>query len=168
MSNDVNKLNSLKDEATPLSYSRWNTHSSILSSSSSSSNEENGELKQSLKRYGFGSRIVTLTNTDLAENGALPAEMYEGKNLKLCLIVGLKAPSFSSPSWDENNEKPPLLEVLVMDDDGLLQEKKIVDIGASYQYYLSLLIIIDFYALPCATHVPATLFIYFCILFLTL
>jgi len=58
----------------------------------------------------------------------MPAEMYEGGSWKMCLILGIKAPSLSSSS-DNDNKKPPLLDVLAMNDDGLLQDQKVIDIG---------------------------------------
>lgn len=84
------------------------------------------EVVQTLKRYGFGSRVVSLTNYALSTN-PIPSEIYEGGDWNLCLIVGLKPPS--SKTSDDGNMKPPLLDVILMDDDGSLQERKVVDIG---------------------------------------
>ena len=102
-------------------------HASSASSLSSSAIDNGDELKKLLKKYGFGNRLVSLKNADLVEC-PLPAEIYEGGKWKLSLIVGLKPPS-SWPLISDGIEKPPLLDVLVMDDDGLLQERKVVDIG---------------------------------------
>ena len=101
----------------------------IILCSSTSTNDHNcsGELKQILQRYGLGSRLVTLTNADLSKH-PIPAEMYEGGSWKLCLVVGLRSPS-SSSSTSIDNQKPPLLDVLAINDDGLLQDKKVLDIG---------------------------------------
>ena len=93
-----------------------------LSSSTSNEVDTADEIQQTLRRYGFGSRIITLSNADLSQSPML-AEMYEGGNWKICLILGLKSPS--------SDEKPPLLEVLAMDDDGLLKDHKVIDIGES-------------------------------------
>lgn len=80
------------------------------------------DITQILRRYGFGSRLTTLNNANLSTR-PMPAELYEGGGWKLCLILGLRPPASGG------NEKPPLLDVLAMDGDGLFQEKKIVDIG---------------------------------------
>jgi len=104
-------------------YNISHCHSSTKQSLSSTSNDNDcntDEITQTLKRYGFRSRLVSLTNTNLP----MIAEMYEGGNLKLCLITGIKSPTSTSQN------KPPLLNVLVMNnEDGILQEEKVIDIG---------------------------------------
>lgn len=113
-------------------YLHQSTHTTIrqtrlCSSVSTSKNEicDDEQIKQILQRYGFGSRLVSLTNEDLLERPML-AEMYEGKSLKLCIVTGLKSPA--SQKGNENR-KPPLLNVLAMNSDGLLQDEKVIDIG---------------------------------------
>ncbi|KAL7537503.1 hypothetical protein ACHAXR_007856 [Thalassiosira sp. AJA248-18] len=98
-------------------------HTKLCSSTSSESKCD--ELTRILRRYGFGSRLTTFSNDDLSKL-PMPAEMYEGGDWKLCLILSLRPASSSAPN---GNEKPPLLDVLAMNDDGLLKEKKVVDIG---------------------------------------
>ena len=107
-------------------YTTTTRQTRLCSSVSTSKNEicDDEQIKQILQRYGFGSRLVSLTNEDLLERPML-AEMYEGKSLKLCIVTGLK------PSAQKGNEnrKPPLLNVLAMNSDGLLQDEKVIDIG---------------------------------------
>ncbi|KAK1745604.1 ribonuclease domain-containing protein [Skeletonema marinoi] len=81
-------------------------------------------IRNILKQYGFAGRLVTLNHDDLSER-PLPAELYDKGTWKLCLIKGLKLPSSSKADV----VKPPLLQVLVMDDNGLFAENKVVDIG---------------------------------------
>lgn len=103
-------------------YNISHRHLSTKLSSSITSNDKDcntDEITQTLQRYGFGSRLVSLTNTNLP----MIAEMYEGGNLKICLITGIKSPTFTT-----SQNKPPLLNVLVMND-GILQNEKVVDIG---------------------------------------
>jgi len=106
-------------------YNISHRHLSTKLSLSSTSNDKDcntDEIKQTLERYGFGSRLVSLTNTNLP----MIAEMYEGGNLKLCLITGIKSPTSTS----KTQNKPPLLTVLVMnEEDSMLQEEKVIDIG---------------------------------------
>lgn len=83
------------------------------------------ELARTLRRYGFGGRLVTLTNADLSRRPIL-AEMYEGGGWKMCLVLGIKPPSSSSPN---GNVKPPLLDVLPMNSDGVFEHRKVIDIG---------------------------------------
>ena len=78
------------------------------------------QLKQTLQRYGFGNRLVTLANDELVQSPMF-AEMYEQGRWKGCLIIGLKPPS--------QNDKPPLLNVLAMNAYGSLQDEKVIDIG---------------------------------------
>ena len=108
-------------------YTTTTRQSILCSSVSTSTNEicDDEQIKQILQRYGFGSRLVSLTNEDLLERPML-AEMYEGKSLKLCIVTGLKSPA--SQKGNENS-KPPLLNVLAMNSDGLLQDEKVIDIG---------------------------------------
>ncbi|KAL7434763.1 hypothetical protein ACHAXM_007571 [Skeletonema potamos] len=83
-----------------------------------------GIIQHILKKYGFAGRLVSLHNDDLSLR-PLPAELYDKGTWKLCLITGLKLPSSSKT----NDAKPPLLQVLIMDDAGLFAENKVVDIG---------------------------------------
>ena len=89
-----------------------------LDSTSSSNNrsirEPNG-TQQILRKYGFGQRIVALSN--LSEQ-PIPCELYENGSWKLCVIVGLKSAT--------DIKKVPLLVVQVLNDEW---EEKVVDIG---------------------------------------
>lgn len=82
-------------------------------------------IQHVLKKYGFAGRLVTLHHDKLSER-PMPAELYDKGTWKLCLIKGLKLPSSSKA----DEVKPPLLQVLIMNDDGLLMENKVVDIGS--------------------------------------
>ena len=73
------------------------------------------DTQRILKKYGFGQRLVTLSN--LSEL-PIPCELFENGNWKLGLIVGLKS---------NNEKKSPLLEVEVMSND--VWEEKVVDVG---------------------------------------
>eukprot|EP00986_Skeletonema_menzelii_P016040 scaffold13318_cov137-Skeletonema_menzelii.AAC.6 len=86
---------------------------------------DSGGIQQILKKFGFAGRLVTLHHGDLSER-PLPAELYNKGTWKLCLVKGLKLPSSSNA----DDAKPPLLQVLIMDDDGLFAENKVVDIGS--------------------------------------
>ena len=77
-----------------------------------------------LKKYGFAGRLVTLNHGTLSLQ-PLPAELYDQGKLRLCLIKGLKLPLSSKTT----NIKPSLLDVLIMDENGLFSEDKVVDIG---------------------------------------
>jgi hypothetical protein len=85
---------------------------------------DDGSIQHILKQYGFAGRLVTLRDDDLSLR-PLPAELYDKGTWKLCLITGIKLPSSSKT----DDTKPPLLQVLIMDDAGLLSENKVVDIG---------------------------------------
>jgi hypothetical protein len=54
------------------------------------------------------------------------AEIYAEGIMNICLIIRWVPPS-SSTSTDA--EKPPLLEVFVMNDDGMFKDRKVIDIG---------------------------------------
>lgn len=84
-------------------------------------------IQHVLEKYGFSGRIVTLHGDDLSTR-PLPAELYDKGTWKLCLIKGIKQPS---PSTSNNNShiKPPLLEVVIMNDRHIFEENKVVDIG---------------------------------------
>mmetsp|Transcript_22242 Transcript_22242/g.46786 ORF Transcript_22242/g.46786 Transcript_22242/m.46786 type:complete len:991 (-) Transcript_22242:465-3437(-) len=91
--------------------------------------EQNQDLNEILKRYGFGKRLISLRNDDL-EKCPIPAELFEGGNWKLCIVFGLRAPSFSTRKpTSKTVEKPPLLEVLIMDENGMFTENVVVDLG---------------------------------------
>lgn len=107
-------------------------HSSTPTSSTTTSSYD--ELPKLLKRYGFGSRLTTLNNDQLSKL-PMPAEMYEGGAWKLCLVTGLN---------NNGRGKLPLLDVVVMSKDGLLQETKTVDIGESVHVYC----IFNYFASP--------------------
>lgn len=88
-----------------------------------------GEIKRFLRKYGFGSRLVTISNADLSQRPIL-AEMYAEGSWNICLILQWVPPSSSSSMGDG---KPPLLEVLVKNDDGQFKDKKVIDIGEPVQ-----------------------------------
>jgi hypothetical protein len=90
-----------------------------------SSASDCGEITHVLRKYGFGNRLVTLTNTDLSQRPMI-AEIYAEGIMNICLIIRWVPPS-SSTSTDA--EKPPLLEVFVMNDDGMFKDRKVIDIG---------------------------------------
>jgi hypothetical protein len=90
-----------------------------------SSSSDCGEIIHVLRKYGFGNRLVTLTNTDLSQRPMI-AEIYAEGSMNICLIIRWVPPS-SSTSTDA--EKPPLLEVFVMNDDGMFKDRKVIDIG---------------------------------------
>lgn len=100
--------------------------------------------EQILRRYGFGSRIFTLSNESLSKQ-PMPAELYENGKWKLCLITGLRNPTQQKTS----EVKPPLLGVLVMNDEGLLVEEKVVDIGKTCNYYCICLVFLVLHQISC-------------------
>ena len=83
------------------------------------------EIMHVLRKYGFGSRLCTLTNADLSKQPFL-AEIYAGSRLSICLIIRLV---HSLSHSIDGSEKPPLIEVLVMNDDCLFRDKMVIDIG---------------------------------------
>ncbi len=105
---------------------RFNT-STQLKIAFSPSEDINGcsEIINILRKYGFGKRLVTLTNTDLTQRSML-AEIYAERRMNICLLIRWVLPSASSFC---GYDKPPLLEVLVRGDDGLFKDKKMIDIG---------------------------------------
>ncbi len=101
------------------------------SSTPKSVTKQNENIKEILKRYGFGKRLISLRTDDL-QKCPIPAEMFDGGSWKLCLVVGLRTHSFSTQNpISEAGEKPPLIEVLVMDENGMFVENKVVDLGES-------------------------------------
>jgi hypothetical protein len=101
-------------------FYHYHHHPTKLYGSNTHGISDDEQLKQTLHRYGFGNRLVTLENDELLQCPMI-AEMYEQGRWKVCLIIGLKSPS--------QNDKPPLLNVLAMNADGLLQDEKVIDIG---------------------------------------
>lgn len=93
-----------------------------------------GEIIHVLRKYGFGNRIVTLTNTDLSQNPML-AEIYAESRMNLCLLHRWVP---TSAALCIEDDKPPLLEVLVLGDDGLFKDTKVIDIG-EYVHLLQIL-----------------------------
>ena len=79
-----------------------------------------------LRKYGFGNRLVTLNNAYLSQHPMI-AEIYAEGSMNICLILRWVPPSAVSTSIEA--EKPPLLEVLVMNDEGILNVRKVIDIG---------------------------------------
>lgn len=75
----------------------------------------------------------------------MPAELYENAKWKLCLITGLRNPTQQKTS----EVKPPLLGVLVMNDEGLLVEEKVVDIGKTCNFYCICLVFLVLHQISC-------------------
>jgi hypothetical protein len=100
----------------------------------SPSDDINGwsEIINILRKYGFGNRLVTLTNTDLSQRPIL-AEIYAESRMNICLLIRWVLPSASSLC---GYDKPPLLEVLVRGDDGMFKDKKVIDIGEDVHLFL--------------------------------
>ena len=93
--------------------------------------EDDDEIERTLRRCGFASRLVTLDDGALKRRPMI-AEIYEGGGWNICLILGWRPPSSSSSEDDENvnNVRPPLLEILPMNDDGSFDgERRVIDIG---------------------------------------
>lgn len=90
--------------------------------------KSDGSIQHVLEKYGFSGRLVTLYGDGLSTR-PLPAELYDKGTWKLCLIKGLKQPSSSTSNNNNSDIKPPLLEVVIMNDRHIFEENKVVDIG---------------------------------------
>ncbi|KAL7458721.1 hypothetical protein ACHAWC_010357 [Mediolabrus comicus] len=89
--------------------------------------KSDGSIQHVLEKYGFSGRLVTLHGDDLSTR-PLPAELYDKGTWKLCLIKNIKQSS-SSTSNNNSDIKPPLLEVVIMNERHIFEENKVVDIG---------------------------------------
>ena len=96
-----------------------------LCSSSSNDITYCDEIIHVLRKYGFGTRLCTLTNADLSKQPIL-AEIYAESSLNICLIIRLV---HSVSHSIDGSDKPPLIEVLVMNDECLFRDKMVIDIG---------------------------------------
>jgi hypothetical protein len=98
---------------------------------------ENDETSRILRDCGYGRRIVKLTDDEL-HIAPMIGEAYLDGGWNMCLVVGLRSPPYSSSSrrdYDEDdddnrNDKPPLLEVLLMNEHGMFDmDRHVIDIG---------------------------------------
>ena len=95
--------------------SKLNAYKAKEIEESSANRKGKSDTQHILKKYGFGQRLVTLSN--LSEL-PIPCELFENGNWKLGVIVGLK---------DNDKNRPPLLEVQVMSND--VWQEMVVDVG---------------------------------------